>query len=87
MYKEPSFATGTTVEIGWPSEEPRSILRAVLVFPRVARKSSAGVSGGGARAQRPNVPDAAAFRGEALDWVLFSEGYISASDHRRAESR
>ena len=44
MYKEPSFATGTTVEIGWPSEEPRSILRAVLVFPRVARKSSAGVS-------------------------------------------
>ena len=55
-------------------------------FPRVRRRSSNRGSLGGAEAQQPDVPTAASFADEALDFVLFPEGYILASDRQRVES-
>ena len=57
-----------------------------MVFPEVAQKSSNGVPPSGPGAQQPDVPTADAFAGEAVDFVLFPEGYVSASDRERAES-
>ena len=78
-----------TVEIQSPTTRPTrpaSSLRAALVFPRVAQRSSNGVPPNGPGAQQPDVPPAGSFAGEAVDFVLFPEGYVSASDRERAES-
>ena len=68
----------TTVEIPRPTARSESSLRAALVFPQVAARSSNGVPPNGAGAQRPDVPTADLFAGEAVDFVLFPEGYVSA---------
>ena len=60
-------------------------LRAAMVFPTTDRKSSNGVPPGGTRTRQPVVPTVDAFAGEAVDFVLFPEGYIGASDERSAE--
>ena len=69
-----------------PAVRPGSRLRAAMVFPKSVQKSASGVPPSGAGAQQPDVPTAASFAGEAVDFVLFPEGYISASDQERAES-
>lgn len=45
-----------------------------------------GVPPSGGEAQQPVVPTADAFAGEAIDFALFPEGYISASDQKRRAS-
>ena len=57
-----------------------------MVFPKTNQKSSNGVPPSGAGAQKPVVPAAAAFAGEAVDFVLFPEGYIWSSDEPRTKS-
>ncbi len=76
----------TTVEIRRPTARPASSLRAALVFPKVVAKSSNGVPPNGPGALQPDVPTADLLAGEAVDFVLFPEGYVSASDRGRAES-
>ena len=76
----------TTVEIPRPTPRPGASLRAALVFPQVAARSSNGVPPSGSGAQQPDVPPADSLAGEEIDFVLFPEGYVSASDKRRAES-
>ena len=79
----------TTVEILPPTPStprPDSTLRAALVFPEVTAKASNGVPPHGPGAQQPDVPTADRFAGEAVDFVLFPEGYVSASDRERAKS-
>ena len=73
----------TTVAIRSPAARPAPTLRVAMVFPRVGRKSSNGVPPSGAGAQQPVVPTAASFAGEAVDFVLFPEGYICSSDGKR----
>ena len=75
-----------TLEIPSPTARPKSLLRAALVFPRVAARSANGVPPSGFGAQQPDVPTADLLAGEAVDFVLFPEGYLSASDRGRAES-
>ena len=75
-----------TVETRSPVARPKSTLRAAMVFPQVAQRSSDGVPPSGAGAQQPEVPTADSFAGEAVDFVLFPEGYISAADPERTES-
>ena len=75
-----------TVETRSPVARPESTLRAAMVFPQVAQRSSDGVPPSGAGAQQPEVPTADSFAGEAIDFVLFPEGYISAADPERTES-
>ena len=65
---------------------PGSSLRAALVLPQVAERSSNGVPPNGPGAQQPDVPTADSLAGEAIDFVLFPEGYVSASDEERAQS-
>ena len=65
---------------------PGSTARVAMVFPPVAPKSSNGVPPSGAGAQQPDVPTAASFAREAVDFVLFPEGYISAGDPGRTAS-
>ena len=76
----------TTVEIPRPIAGSESSLRAALVFPQVAERSSNGVPPNGPGAQQPDVPTADSLAGEAVDFVLFPEGYVSASDPGPAES-
>ena len=76
----------TTVEVPRRSARPESSLRVALVFPQVAARSSNGVPPSGPGAQQPDVPTADSLAGEAVDLVLFPEGYVSASDRGRAES-
>ena len=52
------------------------------VSTRVIKRGSAQRCG----AQQPDVPTTASFTGEAVDFMLFPEGYLSASDQKRAES-
>ena len=85
MRGSPRFSR-TTVGIRSPTGRPTSTLRAALVFPQVAQRSLAGVPPSGAGAQQPDVPSADSFAGEAIDFVLFPEGYVSASDQERAGS-
>ena len=65
---------------------PESSLRAALVLPQIAERASNGVPPSGPGAQQPDVPTADSLAGEAIDFVLFPEGYVSASDQGRAES-
>lgn len=62
-----------------------SILRVALVFPKVKKGSSHGVPPSGEESQKPNVPTLDLFAGEAVDFVLFPEGYISSSDRMRID--
>lgn len=63
-----------------------SPLNVALVFPTVSSKSSNGVPPGGADAQQPVVPAAPSFADEAIDFVLFPEGYIRAADVGRIDA-
>ena len=63
-----------------------STLRVALVFPETNRGTSKGGPPSGAGAQRPRVPDLDSFAGEAIDFVLFPEGYICSSDSARIAS-
>ena len=81
-----SRASRTTVGIPAPPERSDSTVRVAMVFPPVAQKSSNGVPPSGPGAQQPDVPTANSFAGEAVDFVLFPEGYVSASDLERAAS-
>ena len=75
-----------TTVIRCPTARPESSLRAALVLPQIAERSSNGVPPSGPGAQQPDVPTADLLAGEAIDFVLFPEGYVSASDQGRAES-
>ena len=81
-----SRARRTTVGVPAPVEPSESTVRVAMVFPPVAQKSSNGVPPSGPGAQQPDVPTAEAFAGEAVDFVLFPEGYVSATDRERSES-
>ena len=63
-----------------------STLRVAMVFPETNRKSSNGVPPDAAGAPKPCVPTPDAFAGEAVDFVIFPEGYIGASDRGSTES-
>ncbi len=76
----------TPVETPRPTARSEANLRAALVFPEVATRSSNGVPPNGPGAQQPDVPTADSFADEAIDFVLFPEGYVSASDLERVES-
>ena len=76
----------TTMEVPRPTARTESSLRAALVFPQVSARASNGVPPSGPGAQQPDVPTADRLAGEAVDFVLFPEGYVSASDRDRAES-
>ena len=58
-------------------------LRVAMVFPEVDLSASNGIPPSGPEAQQPDVPVAASFVGEAVDFVLFPEGYICTSDGKR----
>ena len=75
-----------TTRIRTADRRSGSTLRVAMVFPETERKSTNGVPPNATRARPPAVPDADAFAGEALDFVLFPEGYISASDTQSAAS-
>ena len=81
-----SRASRTSVGIPAPPERSDSTVRVAMVFPPVAQKSSNGVPPSGPGAQQPDVPTAGSFAGEAVDFVLFPEGYVAASDRERSES-
>lgn len=65
---------------------PAFTLRVAMVFPKTDRKSANGVPPDVTRTSKPDVPTVDAFAGEAVDFVLFPEGYIGASDTRSTES-
>ena len=75
-----------TMETRIPAARSESTLRAALVFPQVAQRSSNGVPPSGPGAPQPDVPTAGSFAGEAIDFVLFPEGYVSASDPERTRA-
>ena len=79
--KPPS--TRTTGAMRSPAARTLSTLRVAMVFPKVEQSASNGVPPSGPGAQQPVVPVAALFAGEAVDFVLFPEGYICASDGKR----
>lgn len=76
----------TAVKIRPSVTRPESTLRVAMVFPQVEERAWNGVPPSGPAAQKPNVPTAESFAGEAIDFVLFPEGYVSASDEVRSES-
>ena len=71
MQRERHSSSRTTVEIRSPAVPPASTLRAAMVFPEVTQTE---------------IPNAASFAGEAVDFVLFPEGYTHASYHECAEA-
>ena len=73
----------TTVRISSSTARPESTLRVAMVFPQVVQRTSNGVPPAGA--QEPDVPAADSFASEDLDFALFPESYISASDRERSE--
>lgn len=73
----------TTAAIRSLAVRPTSILRVAMVFPHVEQRSKNGVPPSGAKAHRPKVPTRKRFADEAVDFVLFPEGYIRASDVKR----
>ncbi len=60
-----------------------SVLRAALVFPRVNHSALLGIVPLGDNAQKPVIPTHASFAGESVDFVLFPEEYINATDSKR----
>lgn len=73
----------TMAAIRSPAIRPTSILRVAMVFPHVEQRSKNGVPPSGAKAHRPKVPARKQFANEFVDFVLFPEGYIRASDVKR----
>ena len=73
----------TTAAIRSSADRPTSILRVAMVFPPVEQRSKNGVPPSGAEAHRPKVPSRKQFADESVDFVLFPEGYIRASDVKR----
>ena len=76
-------AQRTMVRINTHVVSSPSILRVALVFPKVNKGSSHGIPPSGEESQKPDVPNLDLFAGEAVDFVLFPEGYISSSDSVR----
>ena len=79
-------ASRTRMRITAAASRAASTLLVAMVFPRTNQKSSNGVPPSGTGAQQPIVPNAAAFAGEAVDFVLFPEGYIRSGDKGRTGS-
>lgn len=75
-----------TVKSGPSVTRRGSTLRVAMVFPQVKERALNGVPPSGPGAQQPNVPTAESFASEAIDFVLFPEGYVCASDEGRSES-
>ena len=69
-----------------PDTARGSLLRAALVFPKANRGTLHGVPPSVAETQKPVVPNVASFKGEAIDFVLFPEGYIALTDTERIQS-
>ena len=85
VHRAPPPPNRTAAAIRSPSVETATTLPVAMVFPEVNQRSSSGVPPSGAESQRPIVPAATDFAGESVGLVLFPEGYIRASDARRAE--
>ena len=66
-----------------PEAGKTSVLRAALVFPQVNHRALLGIVPLGDNAQKPVIPTHASFAGESVDFVLFPESYISATDSKR----
>ena len=71
MGGESPLSNRTTEEIRSPLIRSGSTLRVAMVFPQVTQT---------------DIPKAASFAGETVDFVLFPEGYISTSDQVRAKA-
>jgi len=87
LIREPEAPAGRpAVQIRPAARSRASTLRVAMVFPATDLKTSNGVPPGRAPARQLPVPAAGVFAGEAVDFVLFPEGYIRASDERSVES-
>ena len=76
-------STRTTGTMRSTAARTPSTLRVAMVFPEVDQSASNGIPPSGPGAQQPVLPVAASFAGEAVDFVLFPEGYICAADSKR----
>ena len=76
----------TRVAIRSPTVRREPTLRVAMVFPQAKRRTKNGVPPTGGGAQRPLVPTTSSFAGESVDFVLFPEGYICATDNTRKRS-
>lgn len=85
IHREGSRLRRTTVGIRSPATRTESTLSMAMVFPQVAQRASNGVPPAGVGTQEPDVPAADSFACEELDFALFPESYISASDPERSE--
>ena len=83
MFRGSPASSGTVWSNHAVAAGPRSTLSVAMVFPEVTVRSNNGVPPSGSEAQRPSVPTSASFHGEPIDFVLFPEGYISATDDKR----
>ena len=86
MHQRPPPSRRTAVAIRSSAVPGKPKMRVAMVFPEVKRRAKNGVPPTGGGAQRPKVPTEASFAGEAVDFVLFPEGYICASDDGRKRS-
>ena len=76
-------STRTTGTMRSTAARTPSTLRVAMVFPEVDLSASNGIPPSGPGAQQPVLPVAGSFADEAVDFVLFPEGYICASDSKR----
>ena len=83
MYQGHALSSQTAVATRSQATRQPSTFRVAMVFPQVQQKSKSGVPPSGMGAQRPMVPTISSFAGEPIDFVLFPEGYIRASDDNR----
>ena len=80
-------SSGQTTTVAHSSSgQSESTLRVAMVFPSVGPSSESGDLLTGSKLECPNLPTLDSFAGEDVDFVLFPEGYISTSDHKRLES-
>ena len=86
MHQGRPAASRSTAAIRSSADRPASILRVAMVFAQVKTRSKNGVPPSGAGAQQPTVPTTASFASEPVDFVLFPEGYIRATDETRKMS-
>lgn len=83
MYRERPPSGQTMMATRSPAARPTSTLRVAMVFPSVEQRSKNGVPPSGSKAHRPKVPTRKQFANESVDFVLFPEGYVDASDIKR----
>ena len=83
MHQGRPLSSQTAVAIRSRAARPASSFRVAMVFPQAQQRSKRGVPPSGAGAQLPIVPATASFANEPIDFVLFPEGYICASDDKR----